>query len=351
MNTEQETSAMPSTEEVVAQLLEENQPDVSLEQESVEAEADTAETIVEDEKSESVGLTNLRNHAESLESDINNLYKPVYSFVDEYGGLEAVKNGLGLFDALQEYNPEDAANKFLETTWNISPERYSAVVKQVFKDHGKEFLETQSGKGTQDFDWKELDENDPVKSLIDSLQTQLEERDRQIAEFKAGQESKAAQAAEETRLNEFFTNRYKPLNEALSKLDFGDQTPNIKTAIQHTVEGFIESDEEAMRLFNEAAEMVREGNGSLATRRIAEFDRKSAEYIAKAIGMFSAAKANAAEEIKQKIENTELPRAAAATASATPVRATPTLDDSKPFDEAAQLAKLRQLEASGRFGK
>jgi len=131
MNTEQETSAMPSTEEVVAQLLEENQPDVSLEQESVEAEADTAETIVEDEKSESVGLTNLRNHAESLESDINNLYKPVYSFVDEYGGLEAVKNGLGLFDALQEYNPEDAANKFLETTWNISPERYWAVFKHA----------------------------------------------------------------------------------------------------------------------------------------------------------------------------------------------------------------------------
>ena len=62
--TENTESVITTEEEVVAQLtedLQESQLAESLNQESVEAAADTAQAIPEDEQKESVGLDNLRN--------------------------------------------------------------------------------------------------------------------------------------------------------------------------------------------------------------------------------------------------------------------------------------------------
>ncbi len=244
--TENETTVIPSPDEVASQLTEETpQLTEGLNQESVEAVADTAQAETEAEPKESIGLANLRSHAEALESDINTIYKPVASFVEDYGGLDAVKSGLGLYDALQEYEPEQAATKFLDKTYELSPERYSAIVQRVFADHGQEFLAkngaTKTKEESPEFDWKELAEEDPVKALIAQLQEQIDAQSKELEAVKGQKQQDTAQAEEEARLNEFFANRYKPLEESLKSIDLGENSQKIKDAIRHTVEGYIES--------------------------------------------------------------------------------------------------------------
>ena len=354
--TENETTVIPSPDEVASQLTEETpQLTEGLNQESVEAVADTAQAETEAEPKESIGLANLRSHAEALESDINTLYKPVASFVEDYGGLDAVKSGLGLYDALQEYEPDQAASKFLDKTYELSPERYSAIVQRVFTDHGQEFLAkngaTQTKQESPEFDWKELAEEDPVKALIAQLQEQIENQGKELEAVKGQKQQDTAQAEVDARLNDFFANRYKPLEESLKSIDLGENSQKIKDAIRHTVEGYIESDTEAMRLFNEAAEMVREGAGALATRRIAEFDKKASQYIQDAVAMFTARSQNESTLIKDRLNNSNLPKAAATAApAASAARSVPNVETSSAaFDEGSMLAKLRQLEASGRL--
>lgn len=353
--TDTEIQVLPSPEEVAEQLTEETPQltDESLNQESVEAAADTAQAEAEAEPKESIGLANLRTHAESLESDINTIYKPIASFVDEYGGLDAVKSGLGLYDALLEYDPDEAASKFLDKTYELDAGRYSAIVQRIFKDHGQEFLDKNSSvsqEGTE-FNWQELEEADPAKTLIATLQQQLAEKEQELLSAKGQKQQEAVEAEKETRLNEFFANRYKPLEESLKSLDFGEQSQKVKDAIRHTVEGYIENDTEAMRLFNEAAEMVRDGSGALATKRISDFDKKASQYIKDAVEMFTARAQAESVQIKDKLTNLNLPKAAAQAApAASAARTVPQSDTpSKAFDESAMVARLRQLEASGRL--
>lgn len=318
-----------------------------------EPEAPAGEDLAQ---KDSIGLANLRNHAEALEADINNVYKPVTEAVDKFGGIEAIEDGMSLYSALQEYEADKAAASFLDKVYDLSPERYNAVVQNIFQTHGDDFLKFKGIVGTptsetpkEAFDWKELDEQDPVRSLIQDLQAQLDSVRNELNSTKGQKEQETIETEKEARLNDFFRHRYDPLEKALGGLNFGEDTQAYRSDIRRAVEGAIEEDQQLMKLFNEAAVMVRDGNAKLAASRIAEFDRSAANIINQVIQRHASRYASDSAALKNKIENSNLPKASEP-APAAPARAVPVMSqNSKAFDDDAMLARLRALEASGRF--
>lgn len=335
----------------------ESQVAEALEEKVVNAEATPAEEApVEDTTpKDSIGLANLRSHAESLEADINNIYKPVLGTVEKFGGIDAVEDGMALYSSLQEYEADKAAASFLDKVYELSPERYNAVVANIFETHGDAFLKYKGVGETSEegekgkFDWKDLDEQDPVRELIENLQQQVEGLRNELDRNNGQKQQDTVEAEKESRLQEFFKNRYDPLEKSLSSLNFGDDTKVYRDDIRRSVEGAIEEDPHLMKIFNEAAVMVRDGNGKLAASRITEFDRKASEIISQVIQRHTSRYATETAAIKNKIENNNLPKATEA-APAAPVRAVPVMEQgAKAFDDNTLMARLRALEASGRL--
>lgn len=344
-----------TTEELDSQVAEILNPEEVVKDTQPEATAGEDLDATETPK-DSVGLVNLRNHAEALEADINNVYKPATQVVEKFGGIEAVEDGMSLYSALQEYEADKAATSFLDKVYELSPERYNAVVQNIFQTHGDDFLKFRGIVGVptsetpkESFDWKELDEQDPVRSLIEGLQSQLEAAQQKLNSTQGQREQEAIEAEKEARVNEFLKNRYEPLEKALSGLNFGEDTQAYRNDIRRAVEGAIEEDQRLMQIFQEAAEMVRDGNGKLAASRITEFDKASANYINQVIQRHISRYSSDSAALKSKIENSNLPRATEPSPAA-PARAVPVMTESaRAFDDDTMLARLRNLEASGRL--
>lgn len=349
----------PSTEEIVTQDNQDSQVSTpEIEKEGSKEAAPTSDSEKQDDKTEesSEGFANLRNHVKELESDINNQYKPWFEEAEKRGGVELAKEGLGFLDPLMLDDDNASAEKFLDHLYNLSDTKYSAIVTRVLNDHGPQWLKQQGIVQDQntiaesDFE-KELDPNDPIKQVIADLRDRLNELENKGAAKEQSQTNEQIEAQAQARGEQFMSERYEPIRAALDALNLGEDTELYKQSIQATVERLFTSDQEAYGKFQTAYNMAIKGQGKLAAGHIAEVDRKLKELTAKAIQIVTGGITKAPAAVKETIaeKKTTLPKADSL-GVATAARETGVPSDSaKAFDKDSMHAKLKELEAAGRF--
>lgn len=322
---------------------------------ATETNDEPKETSVEAEDS-SPGIVNLRNHVKELEDDINNVYKPANELVEEYGGIEGVKEALSLYDPLTISDEVESSKQFLDNLWTLTGgTKYSAIIEQIFQDHGEQYLaklglnKSQVEAPSYEFE-KDLDPEDPVQKALNEMREQIAKLQANNSSPTPVIDKKELEQQAQERANKYIVDRYAPVEKATAALDFGEDSEFYREAVKSTVEKLFEKDEESVKKFIEAGNMVRKGEEKLARRLIGEVDKKIAELTQLAIDKFSSKLKTASTEVKQKLENNDLPKAEALPAEPARTTVAAAAPSGKAFDPNEMTAKLRLLESQGRFG-
>lgn len=279
------------------------------------------------------------------------------------------------------FTPDPAqfkASDFWDHLADVAPSRYDALAADLFRSHAQEALQIngispdaykgyleweKAGRPSPhaaeetEIDTSDLDPNDPKdRYILKAIEMEKREKERQkaeqasYAERQKQQEAAQAQAVQRT-IEDYSNARSEHVKRKIDALNLGDDdlAKRVKNYIRWGAEGEFRFNSPHAKTLMRAFDHIRYGEGRLAANLEGEIDKMlgaTTNQVARDLVELLSAKR---ELDKLKLQNAGARRELPPTGASLPATAKANAATAKPFDNAAQIAKLRDLERIGKF--